>query len=197
MLIDYFTKTMVSRDMDSTNAAWCQKIHGGLFSSRLSLEAAHAKDLVLQQFLIATGASVVWACASGPLQQSFRASLSRFSGNSFSLLLLVSFLPFFGILYFIIWGPLSQNILLASPEPPPLFCLCIWHYLGSTLSPPVQHAFIGCGAGARSWLLESSDFSQTGCCNRSGIVLTREEEHVRFEFGKEIDVFPLPSLPRH
>ena len=70
-----------------------------------------------------------------PLLRSFKASLSQFSGNSFPSLLLVSFLPFVGILNFIILGPFSQTILRASAQPPSLFCLCVWHDLGSTLSP--------------------------------------------------------------
>lgn len=58
MLIDYFTKIMVSSDMDSTNAVQCQKIYGGLFSSHPSLETPHSKNLVCQQRPISIDASI-------------------------------------------------------------------------------------------------------------------------------------------
>lgn len=63
--------------------------------------------------------------------------------------------------------------------------------------PQAQHMVIGCVAGAEELAPRSSASSPTGLGHRSGIVLTREEEHVRFEFWKEIDVFPLPSPPLH
>lgn len=134
-------------------------------------------------------ASIFSACASGPFLRCFKASLSQFSGNSFFLLLLVSFR---WDLKFHYLGPFSHSFLLASSEPPPLLCLCIWHDLGSTLSPsPARLDWLRCWCRRAG----SSAFSATGLGQRSGIVLTREEEHVRFEFWKEIDVFPLPPRP--
>ena len=61
--------------------------------------------------------------------------------------------------------------------------------------PQAQRVVIGCVAGAEELAPRSSASSPTGLGHRSGIVLTREEEHVRFEFWKEIDVFPLPPRP--
>lgn len=48
----------------------------------------------------------------------------------------------------------------------------------------------------KSWLERSSLSGKQASGHRSGIVLTREEEHVRFEFWKEIDVCLPPHRPR-
>lgn len=88
-------------------------------------------------------ASIFSACASGPFLRCFKASLSQFSGNSFFLLLLVSFR---WDLKFHYLGPFSHTTLLASSEPPSLLCAS-----GMTWAPPfpqAQRALIGCVAGA-------------------------------------------------
>lgn len=104
------------------------------------------------------------------------ACLTQFSENSFSLFLLVSFLRFVGILNFIILGPFSQNILLASYS----LLLCSVCASGITRAPPFSPSPARvCWLVQKGWLLKASAFAQTCLCNCSGMVLTREEEYVR------------------
>lgn len=136
LLIDYFTKIMVSRDMHSTKAVQCQQIlWWSIFFSSLPRGSTFWRPYPSAASIL-LDASIFSACTCGPWLLSFEAILSQFSGNSFSLRLLASFLPFVGIWNFTVLGPFSQNILLArSSQPPSLFFLCIWPYSGSTLSP--------------------------------------------------------------
>lgn len=81
--------------------------------------------------------------------------------------------------------------------------LCSVCASGRSRAPPFPQArrpAIGCVAGAEELAPRSSASSPTGLGHRSGVVLTREEEHVRFEFWKEIDASPAPrraALSRH
>lgn len=135
MLICYFTKIMVSSDVDSTNAVQCQNIHGDLFSSQSSLESTFRRPCLSAashfQRCLYFLCLYLWTLPT-VLQCQFKSVFWKL----ISLLLLVSFILFFGILNFIILRPFSQNILLSSSEPSSLFGLCIWHYLDSTLFPP-------------------------------------------------------------
>lgn len=173
---------------------------GALVSSQPSLEAAPSEDRVHQHPSpsILVDASLFQTCTSGPfLLQSFKGSLSQFSGNSFSFLLLVSLLPFIWDLKFHDLGAIltefSAGQFLAS------FFVLFVHLapLGSTLVPKPSTRLLVVSPVQKSRLRRPSACSPTRGCNCSGIVLTREEEHVRFEFWKEIGVLPLPSLARH